>query len=79
MIIPIRPPSDTTLQNQCGGKVDNVEWVMIELNGELLKPLEDNKTEDIVKNEESSQMELGSVKFDADVSKNVLAFSFINY
>lgn len=40
---------------------------MIELNGELLKPLEDTKAEDD-KNSESRRMELGSVKFDVDVS-----------
>eukprot|EP00804_Cyclotella_cryptica_P020718 CCRYP_003506-RA/>CCRYP_003506-RA protein AED:0.43 eAED:0.43 QI:141/1/1/1/1/1/2/1719/151 len=72
MIIPIRPPSNTTLQNQCGGSIENVEWVMIELNGELLKPLDEppgQTSSSSLKRDgadsESRQIELGSVQFDS--------------
>lgn len=73
MIIPIRPPSDTTQQNQCGesGSIPVVEWVMIELNGELLKPsLEDDKTKHDTTTDDDNRrhLELGSVKFDSSVS-----------
>jgi hypothetical protein len=75
MIIPIRPPSNTTLQKQCGGSIENVEWVMIELNGELLKPLDEPTSQTSASSLQSDDtargnrpMELGSVQFDSAVS-----------
>jgi hypothetical protein len=65
MIIPIRPPSNSTLQQKCGGSITDVEWVMIELNGELLKPLEDSTSDE--DGGGKRRMELGSVKFDSSV------------
>ena len=62
MIIPIRHP---TTQND-EDSIENVEWVMIELNGELLKPLDEtNKNGD---DDANKSVELGSVKFDSAVS-----------
>eukprot|EP00956_Cyclotella_meneghiniana_P007246 scaffold9890_cov21-Cyclotella_meneghiniana.AAC.1 len=79
MIIPIRPPSDTTLQNQCGGKsIQDVEWVMIELNGELLKPslLENDDNDDNETKQHNTldrrHFELGSVKFDSNGAPTII-------
>lgn len=66
MIIPLRPST------QNGDGIENVEWVMIELNGELLKPLDHNETTSSSngddKNGNKNRLELGSVKFDSAVS-----------
>jgi hypothetical protein len=90
MIIPIRPPSNnTTLQNQCGNSIENVEWVMIELNGELLKPLDygnettscttKNGDENGSSHKSSDRLELGSVKFDSAVSLQTQSILFLYY
>ncbi|KAL3790124.1 hypothetical protein ACHAW5_007731 [Stephanodiscus triporus] len=67
MIIPIRASADSD--------TEKVEWVMLELNGELLKPLDEprltpqgNLLPDGTVNDIRRRVELGSVKFDADVS-----------
>jgi len=69
-IIPIRSPENAE-------SVDKVEWVMLELNGELLKPLDEaRRTAQQTKSSLPDgscdnirrRVELGSVKFDADVS-----------
>lgn len=69
MIIPLRP---STQNKQSGDSIENVEWVMIELNGELLKPLDHNETSssngDDDNNDNKNRLELGSVKFDSAVS-----------
>ena len=67
MIIPIRAPAN----NADDESTEKVEWVMLELNGELLKPLdEENRREATIINEDDikRRVELGSVKFDSDVS-----------
>ena len=67
MIIPIRAPEN-------GESTDQVEWVMIELNGELLKPLDEIKSSatksalPMSADEMKRRVELGSIKFDSDVS-----------
>ena len=73
MIIPIRAPTT-------GDATEKVEWVMLELNGELLKPLDEEKrrtTTGLPTKSSGSvidevdikrRVELGSVKFDSDVS-----------
>ena len=58
MIVPIGAPAD--------GSSGIVEWVMIELNGELLKPLDEPRAAPGAA--VGRQVELGSVKFDAEVS-----------
>ena len=66
MIIPIRAP-----ENIDGQPTEKVEWVMLELNGELLKPLdEEGKKVSIAvdANDIRRRVELGAVKFDGDVS-----------
>ena len=64
MIIPIRAPS---ISHSAG----KTEWVMLELNGELLRPIDEtmkppqvNASVDTIKR----RVELGSLNFDADVS-----------
>lgn len=69
MIIPIRAPDDAE-------STEKVEWVMLELNGELLKPLDESRQTpksaaslpdaDGTANGKRRRVELGSVKFDAD-------------
>ncbi len=67
MIIPIRASVDPE-------SAEEVEWVMLELNGELLKPLEEPRRipqanllpDSTAVND--VRVELGSLKFDADVS-----------
>ena len=65
MIIPIRAPSRSD-------SVGDAEWVMLELNGELLRPVDetmqstqDNALIDAIKR----RVELGSLHFNADVSE----------
>lgn len=65
MIIPIRAPSSSDSAGEA-------EWVMIELNGELLRPMDEtmqppqvNASVDTIKR----RVELGSLNFDADVSE----------
>ncbi|KAL3764180.1 hypothetical protein ACHAWU_003992 [Discostella pseudostelligera] len=64
MIIPIRAPSSSDPAGEA-------EWVMIELNGELLRPMDEtmqpqpsqvNTSVDTIKR----RVELGSLNFDAD-------------
>ncbi|KAL7443781.1 hypothetical protein ACHAXH_009590 [Discostella pseudostelligera] len=62
MIIPIRAPSSSDSAGEA-------EWVMIELNGELLRPMDEtmqppqvNASVDTIKR----RVELGSLNFDAD-------------
>ena len=72
MIIPIRAPTT-------GDATEKVEWIMLELNGELLKPLDEEKRRTttglptkssgvIDEVDIKRRVELGSVKFDSDVS-----------
>lgn len=72
MIIPIRAPTT-------GDATEKVEWIMLELNGELLKPLVEEKRRTatglptkssgvIDEVDIKRRVELGSVKFDSDVS-----------
>jgi hypothetical protein len=69
MIIPLRP---STQNKQSGDGIENVEWVMIELNGELLRPLDHNETISSSNGDDDNgnknRLELGSVKFDSAVS-----------
>ena len=68
-IIPIRASEDPESSGE-------VEWVMLELNGELLKPLDEprripqaNLLPDCTAVDDvRRRVELGSLKFDADVS-----------
>ncbi|KAL9183459.1 hypothetical protein ACHAXT_004315 [Thalassiosira profunda] len=63
MIIPIRTPDADALD------AEKVEWVMLELNGELMKPLtESQRAPGNAPDADDSRrrVELGSVKFDAD-------------
>ena len=67
MMIPIRAP---TSDAEVAGKL---EWVMLELNGELLKPLDQSlrgasQSQPSSDNDIRRRVELGSVKIDADVS-----------
>ncbi len=56
MIIPIKAPD-----GEGGGpSMDKVEWVMLELNGELVKPQQIES--------EKKRVEFGSVQFDDAVS-----------
>ena len=68
MIIPIRAPAN----NADDQSTEKVEWVMLELNGELLKPLdeENHRREATIIDEDDikRRVELGSVQFDSDVS-----------
>lgn len=63
MIIPIRAAANPE-------STEKVEWVMLELNGELLKPLEDESSgttsSQTTVNNLRRRVELGSVKFDVD-------------
>eukprot|EP00584_Thalassiosira_punctigera_P013927 CAMPEP_0172555494 /NCGR_PEP_ID=MMETSP1067-20121228/58449_1 /TAXON_ID=265564 ORGANISM="Thalassiosira punctigera, Strain Tpunct2005C2" /NCGR_SAMPLE_ID=MMETSP1067 /ASSEMBLY_ACC=CAM_ASM_000444 /LENGTH=144 /DNA_ID=CAMNT_0013344017 /DNA_START=63 /DNA_END=497 /DNA_ORIENTATION=- len=66
MIIPIRAPANVD-------SVEKVEWVMIELNGELSKPHDESRRTSQAASSSSGavdgsgrRVELGSVKFDAD-------------
>mmetsp|Transcript_26926 Transcript_26926/g.45877 ORF Transcript_26926/g.45877 Transcript_26926/m.45877 type:complete len:146 (+) Transcript_26926:17-454(+) len=67
MIIPINAPAH-------GDSTKKVEWVMIELNGELSKPLDDSRRAAQAASAPLSgdaggckrRVELGSVKFDPD-------------
>ena len=72
MIIPIRAPTT-------GDATEKVEWIMLELNGELLKPLDEEKRRTatgfptkssgvIYEVDIKRRVELVSVKFDSDVS-----------
>jgi len=66
MIIPIRAP-----ENIDGQPTEKVEWVMLELNGELLKPLDEERKKVSIAldaNDIRRRVELGAVKFDVDVS-----------
>lgn len=66
MIIPIRAP-----ENIDGQPTEKVEWVMLELNGELLKPLDEERKKVSIAldaNDIRRRVELGAVKFDGDVS-----------
>ena len=70
MIIPIRAPD-----NNGSISTKKVEWVKLELNGELLKPLDVESSPRSVTSSlpgtvdgSKRRVELGSVKFDADVS-----------
>jgi hypothetical protein len=60
MIIPIRAATNES--------TEKVEWVMLELNGELLKPLDDESStsQKTTVNNLKRRVELGSVKFDSD-------------
>lgn len=61
MIIPIRAPSKSD-------SVGDAEWVMLELNGELLRPMDETMQStqiDSIKR----RVELGSLNFNADVSE----------
>ena len=65
MIIPVRTPKAET--------TGEVEWVMLELNGELLKPTDETlqptqgtEIVDYIKR----RVELGSLNFDVDVSES---------
>ena len=64
MIIPIRASADSD--------TEKVEWVMLELNGELLKPLDEPRRipfpDGTAVDDVRRRVELGSLKFDADVS-----------
>jgi len=64
MIIPIRAP-----ENIDGQPTEKVEWVMLELNGELLKPLDEERKKVSIAldaNDIRRRVELGAVKFDGD-------------
>ncbi|KAL7517773.1 hypothetical protein ACHAWF_000153, partial [Thalassiosira exigua] len=61
MIVPVGAPAN--------GSSGIVEWVMIELNGELLKPLDEPRA---APGAVGRQVELGSVKFDADGSPTMI-------
>ena len=70
MMIPICAPTNDA---EAAGKL---EWVMLELNGELLKPLDQSlrgasqsQPSGDYDNDMRRRVELGSVKIDADVSK----------
>lgn len=63
MIIPIRAPA-----NAGDESTEKVEWVMLELNGELLKPLDEENCPIINEDDIKRRVELGLVKFDSDVS-----------
>ena len=68
MIIPIRAPDNNGLSTK------KVEWVKLELNGELLRPLDESSPRSVTSSlagavdGSNRRVELGSVKFDADVS-----------
>jgi hypothetical protein len=62
MIIRIKAPNDGQHGGGEGISIDKVEWVMLELNGELVKP---ERNDDGDKNR---RVELGSVQFDDAVS-----------
>jgi hypothetical protein len=63
MIIPIRAATNPE-------STEKVEWVMLELNGELLKPLDDKSSgttsSQTTVDNLRRRVELGSVKFDKD-------------
>ena len=70
MIIPIKVPED---QGEGGSSsMEKIEWVMLELNGELVKPqhtaIQNNTTEAVQNGSDKKCLELGSVQFDDSVS-----------
>mmetsp|Transcript_3494 Transcript_3494/g.6380 ORF Transcript_3494/g.6380 Transcript_3494/m.6380 type:complete len:146 (-) Transcript_3494:238-675(-) len=72
MIIPIHAPANAD-------STEKVEWVMIELNGELSKPLDESRRTSQAAaslpgavDDSRRRVELGSVKFDADGAPTVI-------
>jgi hypothetical protein len=76
MIIPIIVPKG---QGGDSSSMDKIEWVMLELNGELVKPQQDNAVRNTAEAEQNNsdkrRVELGSVQFDDTVSLYVCILS----
>ncbi len=76
MIIPIKVPKG---QGGDSSSMDKIEWVMLELNGELVKPQQDNAVRNTAEAEQNNsdkrRVELGSVQFDDTVSLYVCILS----
>ncbi len=73
MIIPIKVPKGG--DEYSSSSMEKIEWVMLELNGELVKPQHEavrKTTTETEQNEiDKRRVELGSVQFDDAVSKYV--------
>ena len=73
MIIPIKVPKGG--DEVSSSSVEKIEWVMLELNGELVKPQQEAVRKTITETEQNEidkrQVEFGSVQFDDAVSKYV--------
>ena len=78
MIIPIKVPEDKGEGDS--SSMEKIEWVMLELNGELVKPQHTavrNTTEADDQNASDKKcLELGSVQFDDTVSRRMCATAF---
>lgn len=79
MIIPIKVPKG---RGEEGGSssMEKIEWVMLELNGELVKPQHyeagRNTTEADQNEINKKRVEFGSVQFDDEVSQMCYVFIF---
>lgn len=76
MIIPIKVPKGRGKEDG-SSSMEKIEWVMLELNGELVKPQHEavrKTTTETEQNEiDKRRVEFGSVQFDDAVSKLVYA------
>ena len=71
MIIPIKVPKGRGGDEGSSSSMEKIEWVMLELNGELVKPQHEagrNTTEAEQNEIDKRRVEFGSVQFDDAVS-----------
>lgn len=73
MIIPIKVPKGRG-EDDNSSSMEKIEWVMLELNGELVKPQHEATTTHTEQNDiDKRRVEFGSVQFDDAVSKDLCA------
>jgi len=75
MIIPIKVPKGRGGEDG-SSSMENIEWVMLELNGELVKPQHEAVRNTTEADGDKRRVELGSVQFDDAVSTCVCYFCF---
>ena len=76
MIIPIKVPKGRGDEDGASS-MEKIEWVMLELNGELVKPQHEagrNTTKTEQNEIDKRRVEFGSVQFDNAVSQDVFYF-----
>lgn len=82
MIIPIKVPKGRG-EEDGSSSMEKIEWVMLELNGELVKPQHEavrKTTTETEQNElDKRRVEFGSIQFDDSVSKLVHAALLSNH